>query len=371
MKISSIEAYPFSVPLKSRYAYADALGPRLNSDHVLAVVRTNEGLVGYGEANISPRWSGETQEGTTATILRTLAPALIGKNPLEMGPVLDAMEDAVYLNPYAKASLEIAIVDLTGKILQTPAYRLLGGPKRGPEIPLKFAIGGFAPAKAAELAVEMKGRGFRAVKVKVGFGVAQDVARVTAVRSAVGDGFPVGVDANGGWSETEALLALPYLEELGINFIEQPIGRRNIRGNARLRQRSSIPIMLDDSMFTEEDAIEAIQLEACDIISISPGKNGGLWRSMHIAQIAAAAGIDCAIGGNVEFEVCSSAMLHLAVSIPNLSKSVGHDIIGPVYYDHQIGTPHLRIENGCAVLFEGNGLGVEVDLELIKKGGFF
>jgi len=128
--------------------------------------------------------------------------------------------------------------------------------------------------------------------------------------------------------------------------------------------------MLDDSLFTAEDVMEAIQCEACDIVSISPGKNGGIWRSFHIAQIAAAAGMECAIGGNVEFEVCSSAMLHLAIAIPNLSKSIGHDIIGPLYYDHQIGTPPLRIENGCAVLYEGNGLGVEVDLARIKSGAY-
>jgi muconate cycloisomerase len=370
MKISSIEAYPVSIPVRPRFAIIDALGEHPTSEFVLVAVRTNEGAVGFGEANVAPGWSGETQEGALALIRQTLAPLCIGKDPRDVGRLADAMDRAVIGNPFAKASLEMAMVDLFGKILETPVYRLLGGQRRAAKIPLKFSIGGFAPKVAADIAVEMATRGFRAVKVKVGLGVEGDIARVKAVRSALGDEFPVAVDANGGWSETEALAALPHLEALRINAIEQPLHRRNFRGCARLRKRSPIPIMLDDAIFTAEDVLEAIQCEACDLISIYPGKNGGLWRSLQLAQIAAAAGMECIIGSNLEFEVGSAAMLHLAVSIPNLSQSVGHDIIGPLYYDHRIGTPPIRIENGFAELPGGNGLGVELDLVLLQDGKY-
>ncbi len=370
MRISSIEAYRVSIPVRPRFAIIDALGEHPTSEFVLVAVRTDEGAVGFGEANVAPGWSGETQEGTLALIRRTLAPLCIGKDPRDVGRLADAMDRAVIGNPFAKASLEMAMVDLLGKILETPAYRLLGGQRRAAKIPLKFSIGGFPPSVAADIAVEMAGRGFRAVKVKVGLGMEGDIARVKAVRSALGDEFPVAVDANGGWSETEALAALPHLEALRINAIEQPIHRRNFRGCARLRKRSPISIILDDSIFTAEDVLEAIHCEACDLISIYPGKNGGLWRSLQLAQIAAAAGMECIIGSNLEFEVGSSAMLHLAVSIPNLSPSVGHDIIGPLYYEHQIGTPPIRIENGFAELPGGNGLGIEFDLTRVQEGRY-
>lgn len=216
----------------------------------------------------------------------------------------------------------------------------------------------------------MATQGLRAFKVKVGLGLETDIVRVQAVRSALGEKFPIAVDANGGWSEDEALAALPHLEALRINAIEQPLHRRDFLGSARLRKRSSIPIILDDSIFTPEDALAAIRYEACDLISIYPGKNGGMWRSLQVAQIAAAAGIECIIGSNLEWEVGSSAMLHLAVSIPNLSRSVGHDIIGPLYYEHQIAKEPIRIENGCAVLPKGNGLGVEVALTSIQEGKY-
>ncbi len=370
MRISSIEAFPVSVPVRGKQSIIDALGAHPISEFVLVAVQTDEGMAGFGEANVAPTWSGETQEGATALIGRNLAPLCIGKDPRDIGALTDAMDRAVIGNPFAKAALEMAMIDLLGKVLKTPAFRLLGGLRRGPKISLKFSIGGFLPKMAAEIAVEMAGRGFRAVKVKVGLGLEGDLARVKAVRSALGDHFPIGVDANAGWSETEALAALPHLEALHINFIEQPISRRNFRGCARLRERSSIPIMLDDGIFTAEDALEAIHCEACDLISIYPGKNGGLWRSMQVAHMAAAAGIDCIIGSNLEFELGTAAMLHLAVSIPNLSLSVGHDIIGPLYYDHRIGKPPIRIENGFAELPEGNGLGVELDLQALRDGKY-
>jgi len=370
MRISSIEAYPVSIPLRPRFAIIDALGKHPISEFVLVAVRTDEGAVGFGEANVAPGWSGETQEGTLALIRHTLAPVILGRDPRDVGSLAEAMDKAVFGNPFAKASLEMALVDLSGKMLQMPACRLLGGQRRAAKIPLKFSIGGFPPEVAADIAVEMAGRGFRAVKVKVGLGVDGDIARVKAVRSALGDEFPVAVDANGGWSETEALAVLPHLEALHINAIEQPLHRRNFRGCARLRKRSSISIILDDAIFTAEDVLEAIHCEACDLISIYPGKNGGLWRSLQLAQIAAAAGMECVIGSNLEFEVGSAAMLHLAVSIPNLSQSVNHDIIGPLYYEHQIGTQPIRIENGCAALPEGNGLGVEMDVVRIQEGRY-
>jgi muconate cycloisomerase len=368
MKISSIEAYPVSAPPRPGLAIVDAYGKHPTFNFVLVVVRTDDGTVGFGEANGTPTWSGETQEGALALIRQILAPVCLGKDPRNVTALADAMDRTVFGNPFTKASLEMALVDLAGKILRVPAHFMLGGQRRPSEIPLKFSIGAFPPSIAANVAMQMAAQGFRAVKVKVGLGVDADIARVKAVRSALGENFSVAVDANGGWTESEALAALPHLEACRINAIEQPLHRRDFRGCARLRARTSIPIMLDDAIFTPEDALEAIRCEACDLISIYPGKNGGLWRSLQVAQIAAAAGIECVIGSNLEREVGSAAMLHLAVSIPNLSRSVGHDIIGPLYYEHQLGTQPTRIENGCAILPDGNGLGVEVDLRSLQNG---
>lgn len=362
MKITSIETFPVNVVVRPDLAIVSAAGEHRVSRYVLVVIHTDEGLKGIGEANVVPVWSGESQAGAVTAIQEILQPVLVGKDPTSVSALSDAMDRALLANSFTKAAIEVALLDLAGKSLNVPVCALLGGARRDPGIPLKFSIGAFPPADAVRVAETAMGFGLRAAKVKVGTDVAQDLARVEAVRSAVGPKFRLGVDANGGWNESQALTALPHLERLGVNMMEQPLRRGDFAGCARLRSRTTIPIMLDESIFTEQDALEAIRANSCDIISIYPGKNGGIRRSYAIAQMAAAAGLECVIGSNLEWEIGSAAMLHLAVAIPNLSKTVDHDIIGPLYHTKQVGTSAMAVENGCAVLPAGAGLGVEANL---------
>jgi L-alanine-DL-glutamate epimerase-like enolase superfamily enzyme len=115
--------------------------------------------------------------------------------------------------------------------------------------------------------------------------------------------------------------------------------------------------MLDESVFTVEDALEAVRADACDLISIYPGKNGGILKSLAIANIAAAAGLECVIGSNLEMETGTAAMITLAVAAPALSSSVPHDIIGPLYYAERK-SEALRYDAGCVAIPAGPGLGV-------------
>lgn len=358
MKISFVEAVPVNVPVRPELAIVSAAGAHRLSQYVIVAVRTGEGLTGYGEANVVPVWSGETQSGALAAIREILAPVILGTAPANVSGLADAMDRALASNPFTKAAVEMALLDLAGKILGVPVHVLLGGARRPGRIALKFSIGAFAPREAARVAESALALGFRAVKVKVGTGLVEDLARLEAVRSAVGPEVRIGVDANGGWTENEALAALPALERFGVNVLEQPLRRGDFRGCARLRARTSIPLLLDESVFTPQEALEAIRAEAGDLISIYPGKNGGILRSLAIAQMAAAAGLECVIGSNLEWEIGSAAMLHLAVAVPNLSSRVDHDIIGPLYHTERCGQPPIAFEDGCAILPAGPGLGV-------------
>jgi muconate cycloisomerase len=364
LKIESVQAYPLSITVDSALAIVSAQGAHRISQFVIVVVQTDQGHNGFGEANVVPIWSGESQAGALDAIQNIIAPLIIGCNPVHVGHIHDLMDRALVGNNFTKAGVEIAVLDAAGKILNVPVSDLLGGPRRPPAIPLKFSIGAFSPERVVAVAEKAVALGLRAVKVKVGINVSEDIARVEALRKALGDEFPISVDANAGWTESEATLAAPQLERLGVNAIEEPLRRGDFAACARLRQRTRIPIMLDESVFTPDDALEAIRHNACDIISIYPGKNGGVWRSLQIAHLAAAAGLECTIGSNTEWEIGSAAMLHLAVAIPNLSQTICHDIIGPLYHSQAVGTK-LRIEKGCALVYEGPGLGVEVDREAI------
>lgn len=365
MKITAVKTYPISIRVNPELAIVSSRGEHRLSQYVIVGVETDTNATGWGEANVVPRWSGESQSGALAALRDLLAPVLVGSDPLRISELREKMDRELVGNPFTKAAVELALFDLAGKILDAPVYVLLGGAQRAPEIPLRFSIGAFSPAGAAAVAEKAVGLGLKAVKVKVGLNVSSDIERVEAVRSALGEGFPIGVDANTGWTENEAVSAIPHLERLGVNVIEEPLRRRDFRACARLRQRTRIPIMLDESVFTRQDALDAIRNDACDIISIYPGKNGGIGRSVQIAQMAAAAGLECTIGSNLEWELGSAAMLHVAVSIPNLSDRLAHDIIGPLYHTRHTGT-ELRFENGCAVTPSGAGLGIDLDPSVLS-----
>lgn len=345
--------------VRRELAIVSAAGSQPESNYIVASVHTTSGHTGYGEATVVPAWSGESQDSAASIVQSLLAPLLVGEDPTNVAALADKMDKFLIGNPFTKCALEMALLDVTGKLLNVPVVTLLGGPRRAPEIGLKFSIGAFTPPEAARVARHAKSIGLRAVKVKVGIDVAGDIARVAAVREAVGEDFRVAVDGNGGWLENDALQAVPHLEALRVNCIEQPFRRGDFRSCARLRERTAIPLMLDESVFTRQDALEAIRQEACDIISIYPGKNGGITRSLEIAQMAAVAGLRCTIGSNLEMDLGSAAMLHVAAAIPALATAVDHDIIGPLYYDAHFTSTPIQYRNGCAVLPGGPGLGVD------------
>jgi L-alanine-DL-glutamate epimerase-like enolase superfamily enzyme len=361
MKIVSVEAIPLEQTVNPRLAIVSAAGKHPVSRYVLVKVATDEGITGYGEATVVPVWSGENQAGAQQTVREIFAPILRGADPFQFGRLVEAMDRAVIGNPFTKAALEMALLDVVARALDVPVHMFLGGPRRALEIRLRFSIGAFSPAEAARVARHAVELGLQAVKVKVGLNVEEDIARVESVRSAVGEHCRVAVDGNGGWTEADARAAIPHLERLNVNALEQPLPRGDFRGCARLRQRTAIPIMLDESIFTLKDALDAIRADACDLISIYPGKNGGMLQSLAIAQVAAAAGLQCTIGSNLEMDLGTAAMLHLAVAMPALATTVDHDVIGPLYYEQPLTDTPIRFRNGCAVLPDGPGLGVKVD----------
>jgi L-alanine-DL-glutamate epimerase-like enolase superfamily enzyme len=362
LKIASVAAHPVSRVVSSEFAIVSAAGSQPESRFALIELMSDEGISGYGEASVVPVWSGESQESALYAISNVLAPVIVGKDPRHISACLEAMDRALIGNPFTKAGVEMALFDLVGKALGVNATVLLGGARRPGRIPLKFSIGAFEPSRAAKVAATaVEKLGLRAVKVKVGLNIETDLERVQEVRSAVGANIPVAVDGNGGWTVADTLAALPGLEKHAVSALEQPLRRGDFRGCAMIRQRTSIPLMLDESVFTVQDALEAIRQEACDLISIYPGKNGGLLHSMAIAELAASSGLKCVIGSNLEMDIGTAAMLTLAAAAPALASSVQHDIIGPLYYEETMLKLPIQYDSGCALApLENSGLGIQL-----------
>jgi len=361
MKISQVEAVPILVPLKTGLTTKTAHGEHIDSPYVIVRVHTDEGLIGLGEATLAPRWSGETSPSCVAAIRDLLDPALRGADPRNVRSCLMQINRALKLNPFTKAAVEMALWDVAGKAAGQPLYRLLGGKVRE-TLPMKMVVGAFQVPKAVALAEQFLDWGVRHLKVKVGLDPEQDKERVQAVRDLAGAEVTVGIDANCGWNITTARRMLREMEALNIAFAEQPVGVEDPNALGQLRSASTIPIMADESVFTLADAWDLVRRDAVDILSIYPGKTGGILPAMAIASVAEAAGVVCSMGSNLELGIATAAMLHLGAAAPAIdSETYPGDFLGPLYHEADLITEPLSLGPIHATVPEGPGLGVALD----------
>jgi L-alanine-DL-glutamate epimerase-like enolase superfamily enzyme len=206
------------------------------------------------------------------------------------------------------------------------------------------------------------------VKLKVGIDPDGDVARLAAVRTAVGETIRVGVDANGGWSVDTALQVIPKMYEQNIFFVEQPVPAAELYGMAELRRRIQLPVIADESVYTADDAKAIVRAEAADVLSVYIGKAGGIGAARKVVAVAESAGLACTIGSNLEMGIGSAAMIHLAMASAGVrAEEFPCDIIGPFYYEDDLLREPLRLGNGNAKPHEAPGLGVELDDEKVRQ----
>jgi L-alanine-DL-glutamate epimerase-like enolase superfamily enzyme len=367
MKITSLETIAVHVPLRPHFVIQGALGRHEASPYLLIRVHTGDGLAGLGEVSATAIWSGEDAVTAKHVIDGYLAPAILGEDPRDIERLTIRLRRAVAGNPFTKAGIEIALWDLLGKAVGLPLYRLLGGAVRR-SVPIKMSVSGTEPLVAAQIAEWTLEHDIRALKVKVGIDVASDIARVKAVRETVGDGFRMGVDANGGWSVRDAIPTIRKLHEhQGIYFAEQPVAPLSIGWLAEVRKSVPVPLIADESCYTPQDAVGLAKADAADVLSIYVGK-GGIGAARKIAAVAEGAGFVCTVGSNLELGIASAAMIHLAASTASVAaEEFPCDVLGPLAYDTDLLISPIQYEHGAALIPEGPGLGVELDEELVER----
>jgi len=367
VKIIRIETIPVQIPINPERAIRGSLGAHTVSPFLLVKIHTDEGLVGLGEVSCTPIWSGEDQVTAAHFICDYLAPALHGEDPLQIERLTAKCRQRLAANPFTKAGVEMALWDIVGKAAGMPLYRLWGGPVRD-FVSTKFSVSGLEPNKAAGLAAWAVSKGFGTMKVKVGIDPDGDVARVRAVREAIGPAIRLGVDANGGWSPRVAVQTIRRMYEFGIYFAEQPVAAVDVSWMADVRNQVNIPIMADESVNSVEDAMSLARAGAADVLSVYVGKGGGVGTARKIAAVAEAAGLVCTVGSNLEMGVASAAMIHLAMATPAIAaEEFPCDILGPFFYEDDFLAEPLPIQAGKASPFERPGLGVELDEQKVKR----
>jgi L-alanine-DL-glutamate epimerase-like enolase superfamily enzyme len=212
---------------------------------------------------------------------------------------------------------------------------------------------------------ERVGKGFKALKLKIGNDPRQDLKNVEAIRKAVGEEITLRLDANQAYTKDEALRVLKKFESYDIEFIEQPLRYWDLDGMASLRTHLLIPIASDESLYTFHDAMALVKQKAVDVVNIKLStRTGGFTPSKKVAAICEAEGIPNWVGSSLEFGIGTVASLHFATAIWNVKYAC--ELMGGWVVEDVI-TEGIVIENGCAIVPEGPGLGITLREDVIRK----
>ncbi|MEE1014817.1 MAG: dipeptide epimerase [Lachnospiraceae bacterium] len=325
MKITEVRLGKISVPL--RVPFKTALRTVNSVEDVVVEIHTDTGAIGYGEAPPTGVITGDTTGAIIGAIRDHISKAIIGKDVDDFENLMMAVQSSMVKNTSAKAAVDMALWDLYGQLYKIPAYKLMGGSRK--TICTDITISVNDPETMAKDAADAIARGYDCLKVKVGKEPEKDIARLSAIREVVPKKTLIRIDANQGWEPKEAVRILNGMQERGldIEFVEQPVKGHDIEGLKYVTERSYVPVLADESVFSVEDAFKILQMRAADMINIKLMKCGGLYNGLKIATAAEVYGVECMIGCMLEAKISVNAAVHLACAKQIITKI---DLDGPV-----------------------------------------
>ncbi|MCU0386554.1 MAG: dipeptide epimerase, partial [Flavihumibacter sp.] len=280
-------------------------------------VHTDAGIYGVGECSAFPMIVGETQS-TCYVMAQDFATLWKGKDPLAIADRMQELHLFTARNSTVKSAFDMALYDLAAKAANQPLYRFLGGTSTI-RMETDLTIGIDTVERMAAKAVDYVANGVRIIKIKLGKDPITDIARVKAIRNAIGDAIVLRIDANQGWSFEGAVQALTGMQPYNIQFCEQPMRTYNDHLSPQLKALSPVPIMADESVFDHRDAIRVIDSDACQYVNIKLSKSGGLLEAIEINRACAERTTPCMMGGMLESRLAVTACAHFATAHRNIA----------------------------------------------------
>jgi len=328
---------PYDLQLK--HVFTIATNSRTSTPVVLTQIEY-DGIKGYGEASMPP-YLGESHE----TVLKFLSSVDISqfKDPFLIEDILSYIGSVAPGNYAAKASVDIALHDLVGKLIGKPWFRLWGlDPAKAPFT--SFTIGIDTPEVIKQKVAEAQV--YRVLKVKLGAGTDKEI--INTIRTVTDK--PVCVDVNQGWKERSfALDMIHWLKDKNVIFVEQPMPKTQVDDIAWLTQNSPLPVIADEAVQTERDLLQVKGIYSG--INIKLMKCGGMNSAYKMAQIAKLMGMKVMIGCMTETSCAVSAAAQLS-PLADWADLNGNLLINNDCYDGII------ISDGKVTLNERPGIGI-------------
>lgn len=384
LRIRHLQVYPLAIPLRVKFKHAAAT--RSMADPV--VVRLTPGSpyahhAGYGDTLARPYVTGETAETVSEDVLRLFGPLL---KEMDAGSFAEALEFAAGL-PFeddgrcvtaARAAVELALIDLAGRVFKRRAADLAGWlelPKFHPPGCLaKIRYSGMVVGNSARTQLwclrAQRCYGLRGYKIKVG--VEGWEAKLERTHGILGGLIRRGVgtlraDANGAWTFDQACEALPVLERFGVCALEQPLPPAEDAALPALAERTRMDLIADESLISPEDARRLIDAGGVRVLNVRVAKNGGLMPALQIARLAISAGLDvqlgCLVGETSILSAASAAFLEICPRVRFVEGAFGRFLMRDDVTRRQV-----RFGRGGRMRFlRGFGLGVDVDESKLER----
>ncbi len=325
MKITAVEWGRVAIPLRT--AFKTAQRTATVAEETILKLYTDTGAVGWGEAPATGVVTGDTAGSIAAAFERHIGPALLGRDVDEFEDLMQLVQKSMVHNTSPKAAADMALWDLYGQKYGVPVFKLLGGARSHLTTDLTISVN--APEEMARDAQSAIQRGFDCLKLKVGVDPTMDVARLKAIRSVVPKETTIRIDANQAWQPKQAVRILNDIQAQGLNieFVEQPVPAHDLDGLKYVTERSDVPVLADEAVFSPDDAMKILQMHAADLINIKLMKCGGIYNGLKIAALAEMYGVECMLGCMLEGRVATNAAVHLACARKVITRI---DLDGPL-----------------------------------------
>jgi o-succinylbenzoate synthase len=335
---------------------------RVHERTFVLVTVEDAGAIGIGEcvADGNPYYSAETTTTAWHIISEFIAPLVLGRTFEHPCEVLNALAP-IRGHHMAKAAVEMAAWDLAARQRGVSLASLLGGSRTAIESGVSIGIQDSLDELVDRVAIE-RAAGYRRVKIKIKPG--WDLEPVARIRDAFGD-IPLMVDANAAYT-LEDCDHLQALDRFALMMIEQPLEYDDIRDHARLQRQIRTDLCLDESIHGAREAEEAIELGACRVINIKPGRVGGYSAAIRVHDIAASAGIPVWHGGMLESGIGRAHNIHLS-TLPNFTLP-GDIAASRRYFAPDLIDPEIEVRSdGTIAVPEGPGIGVQIVADRVAR----
>lgn len=354
-RIESVRCTRLRVPLHT--PFVTSLRRTESTDTVVVRVTDSDGVTGWGEAPQVWQVTGESLAGATSCIEEMFVPLVVGRDVDDWAEVTSTVQGAVARNFGAKAAIDVALHDLVARRSELPlAVFLDGGASTCVETDVTLSVGSVEALGAS--ARQSVADGFATLKMKVGTDAATDVARVRAVREAVGPDVTIRLDANQGWSPRDAVEVIRALEaaELGVEVVEQPVPGDDVEGLAWVRSRVGLPIMADESLYGLRDLDRILRLGAADVVNVKLAKCGSLAVALELLRRAREHGLGTIVGSMMESHIGVGAAASLVAAQPT---SLTSDLDAAWWAAASPVVGGLRYVGSTVVLPTTPGLGID------------